>query len=400
MNGVFAMQSIGKLYRIPFVLLLLFIWTACEREEIPTLKDAYDGAFLIGTAIDRQHLYADDPESASYVRPVDRRGYAYMHQLIVDPRGLELTNRQFNTITSENVLKWEEVHPEPGVYDFDAADRFVAIGEANDMFIVGHTLVWHNQTPDWVFHDADGNLLDREALLERMRDHIHTVVGRYKGRIHGWDVVNEAVELDGSLRETMWYRIIGEDYLIKAFEFAHEADPDAELYYNDFLLEIPEKREGTIRLVGYLQENGAPVHGVGTQSHYFLTEFPGADAVESMIFDLSQLGIDVMVTELDISVLPRVERGTSLSDAINPYKDGLPDEVEEELARRYRELFEIYIKHRDVLSRVTFWNVTDADSWLNYLPVPGRINYPLLFDRDYQPKPAFYSVIRAAEELL
>jgi endo-1,4-beta-xylanase len=383
---------------ILFSLLLLF--TACENRSVPNLKDAFEDAFLMGTAIDRQHIYATDPAAAEFIKPAPRRGYSYRHSLVTDMQGLELTRQQFNSITAENVMKWEEIHPKPGVYDFDAADRFIRIGEENGMFIVGHTLVWHNQTPEWVFEDESGNQLSREALLDRMREHIHTVVGRYKGRVHGWDVVNEAVNLDGSLRDTRWYQIIGQDYLVKAFQYAHEADPDAELYYNDFLLDVPAKREGTMRLVRYLQEQGAPVHGVGSQSHFQLLEFPDLREVENSIVELADLGIDVMITELDINVLPIVPRGTALSNENNPYADGLPDAVQDELSRRYRELFEIYLRHRDVISRVTFWNVTDADSWLNYLPVEGRTNYPLLFDRDYQPKPAFYSVIDLAREVL
>jgi endo-1,4-beta-xylanase len=389
---------------IQFTALLLmviaFLTTGCAHETPPALKDVFTDAFLIGTAIDRHYLYADDPTAAEYVKPAHRRGYSYRHALIIDPKGLELTKQQFNSISAENVMKWEEIHPEPGVYDFDAADRFVRIGEENNMFIVGHTLIWHNQTPAWVFQDDEGNALGREVLLERMRDHIHTVVGRYKGRIHGWDVVNEAVELHGSLRESLWYRIIGEDYLVKAFQFAHEADPDAELYYNDFMMEVPSKRAGAIRLVRYLQEQGAQVNGIGSQSHFKLLDFPDLEEIENSITELAGLGIGVMVTELDISVLPVAFRGAMLTDEIDPYAGGIPDAVQEELTRRYSELFDIYLKHQDVISRITFWNVTDRDSWLNYLPVNGRTDYPLLFDRDYQPKPAFYSVIDLAREVL
>lgn len=378
----------------------IFFVLGCTEQPFPHLKDVFDDAFLIGTAIDRQHLYAHDPEATVHLKRADRRAYSYQVKLVVDPQGLDLATKHFNSITSENVLKWEEVHPQPGIYDFDAADRFVEIGEKNRMFMVGHTLVWHNQTPSWVFLDDDGTFLDRDALLNRMRDHIHTVVGRYKGRIHAWDVVNEAVNLDGTLRESLWYQIIGEDYIAKAFEFAHEADPNALLYYNDFLLEVPSKREGVIRLIRNLLANDVPIHGVGSQSHFHLTEFPDLTEVEESITDLAALGIDVMVTELDIDVLPRVPRDAELSVDINPYGDGLPNHVQEELARRYRELFEIYFRHRDKISRVTFWNVTDGDSWLNYLPVEGRVNHPLLFDRNYNPKPAFYEVISIPEEML
>ncbi len=390
----------GGMRMVAAAFLLLLLYAGCGGEKHPALKDVFDDAFLVGTAIDRQHIFADDPGAAEFIRPARLRGYSYKHSLQVDPKGLELTKRQFNSITAENVMKWEEIHPAPGVYDFDAADRLVRIGEENGMFIVGHTLVWHNQTPDWVFEDEEGNTLSSEALLERMRDHIHTVVGRYKGRIQGWDVVNEALELDGSLRETRWYRIIGQDYLVKAFQYAHEADPDAELYYNDFLMEVPSKRAGAIRLVRYLQEQGAPVHGIGSQSHFRMLEFPELQEIENSIVELAELGLDVMITELDISVLPHVPRGTKLTGDINTYAEGLPESFQNELTERYRELFDMYLRHRGVISRVTFWNVTDGDSWLNYLPVEGRTNYPLLFDREYRPKPAFHAVVELAREAL
>ncbi len=382
------------------VLSLFLILTGFETDQLPALQDVFEDAFLMGVAIDRQHIFAHEPSATETVKRANRRGYSYQCQIIVDPPALDLVTYHYNSITTENVLKWEEVHPEPGVYDFAASDRFVEIGEANDMFMNGHTLIWHNQTPDWVFEDEHGNELDRDALLERMRDHIHMVVGRYKGRIHAWDVVNEAVNLDGSLRESRWYDIIGEEYLVKAFRFAHEADPDAQLYYNDFLLEIPAKRQGVIRLIEYLQENNAPIHGVGSQSHFNLLEFHDLEEVDQSIVELGELGIDVMITELDINVLPRPGSNTELTDELNPYTDGLPDAVAEELANRYRELFEIYLKNRDIITRVTFWNVTDRDSWLNYLPIEGRTNYPLLFDRDYQPKRAFYTVVDRAKEIL
>ena len=272
------------------------------------------------------------------------------------------------------------------------------------MFIVGHTLVWHNQTPDWVFQDEEGNPLNREELLERMRDHIHTVVGRYKGQIQGWDVVNEALNEDGTLRETHWLNIIGEDYIAKAFEYAHEADPDAELYYNDYSLENPEKRNGAVDLIHNLLDEGIPISGVGTQGHFSL-EWPSLEQAESTIEDFAGLGLDVMVTELDIDVLPQVPGGqgaditmnAELRDSLNPYTDGLPESIQNSLAQRYKDLFEIYYKHKDDITRITFWGVSDGDSWKNNWPVRGRTNYPLLFDRDHQPKQAFYSIIDIPE---
>jgi len=230
------------------------------------------------------------------------------------------------------------------------------------------------------------------------------VVGRYKGRVKGWDVVNEALNEDGTLRPSPWLKIIGDDYLVKAFEFAHAADPEAELYYNDYSLENEPKRNGTITLVKMLQAAGAHVTGIGTQTHAKM-DWPSPQLVDDTLTAFGQLGVKVMVTELDIDVLPTRsrDRGAEVSRReagdpnLNPYAKSLPDSVQSELANRYAELFGVYLKHQDVVERVTFWGVTDRDSWLNNWPIRGRTNYPLLFDRDGKPKPAFASVIAATQ---
>lgn len=360
-----------------------------------SLYKAYEDAFMIGTALNRAQIFADTPETTQKIVRADRRGYFIKKQIIPDPEGLELGLMHFNVITPENVMKWEEIHPEPGIYDFEAADRLVEIAQENNKTIVAHTLVWHNQTPDWVFKDEDGNDLSREALLERMRDHIHTIVGRYKGKIHGWDVVNEAFNEDGSYRESRWYEIIGKDFLPKAFEYAHEADPDAELYYNDYRLENPEKRAGIVKFIKEMLEAGVPITGVGSQSHFSLTYFPDYDQIEKSITDFADIGVDVMITELDLNVLPSPNWGEYEGENTDIYQDGLPEEIEKEFTRRHKELFELYLKHSDVIERVTFWGVADGGSWLNYLPME-RVNYPLLFDRDNKPKPAFDALMELA----
>lgn len=360
----------------------LITLTACTTRHTPaiagepSLQQAFAGRFLVGAALNERYFAG------------------------TDPRGAALVAAQFNSITPENVLKWELVHPEPERYDFQAGDQFVEFGEANEMFIVGHALVWHHQIPKWVFKDDTGQPLDREKLLQRMREHIHTVVGRYKGRIQAWDVVNEALEEDGSLRQSPWLRIIGEDYLEKAFQFAHEADPAAALYYNDYALENEPKRDGAIALVKRLQEAGVRIDGIGTQQHVDM-EWPTAREVEETFVAFAQLGIPVMVTELDVDVLPRrtpnqtadVSLRRAADPALNPYPNGLPPEIQAALADRYAELFKVYLKHQDSLARVTFWGVTDRHSWLNGWPIPGRTNHPLLFDRKGQPKPAFGEVV-------
>jgi endo-1,4-beta-xylanase len=344
--------------------------------EQPALKDVFKKDFLMGAAIN-QNQFSER-----------------------DARALPIITRHFNSITPENVLKWESVHPRPNTYNFDGPDAYVAFGEKYHLVIIGHTLIWHNQTPRWVFQDAKGNPVDRETLLGRMRDHIHAVVGRYKGRIKGWDVVNEALNEDGTLRQSPWMKIIGEDYLVRAFQFAHEADPDAQLYYNDYSLENEPKRKGALELIKRLKAQGIPIFAVGLQSHDRMA-WPTLDQEDATIAAFANLGIKVNITELDIDVLPPAgeNRGADitlnveLQARLNPYANGLPDSVQQALAQRYAQLFRVFLKHRDVIKRVTFWGVTDGDSWLNNWPVKGRTNYPLLFDRAGRPKPAFDAVV-------
>jgi endo-1,4-beta-xylanase len=347
-----------------------------------TLKDAFRGAFRVGAALNANQFSERDA------------------------RGAALVKAQFNTITPENVLKWESVHPQPGKYDFSGPDLYVAFGEKNGMFVIGHTLVWHNQTPRWVFQDATGKPVTRDTLLARMRDHIHTVVGRYKGRIKGWDVVNEALDEDGSLRRSPWLTIIGEDYIAKAFQFAHEADPSAELYYNDYSVENAAKRNGAVQLIAKLKAQGIPVAAIGLQGHDKM-DWPTPAQQDSTIVALAKLGVKVNITELDVDVLPpAIQNRTAdvnvraeLDPRTNPYAAGLPEAVELALAARYAALFQVFVKHQDVIDRVTFWGVGDGDSWLNNWPVRGRVSYPLLFDRQDNPKPAFDAVVRTARQI-
>jgi endo-1,4-beta-xylanase len=343
------------------------------------LKEIFKNDFMIGAALNRRQFSEEDS------------------------RAMPIIHTHFNSITPENQLKWQYVHPSPNKYDFAGSDRYVEFGEKYGMYIIGHTLVWHRQTPDWVFEGENGQPAGREMLLGRLKDHIKTVVGRYRGKIKGWDVVNEAIDADGTMRQTKWMRIIGEDYVAKAFEFAHEADPDAQLYYNDYSLENEPKRSGAIQLIRKLQARGIPVAAVGLQGHDKL-DWPTAEQQDATIAAFAKLGIKVNITELDIDVLPPVSEETGprlkltaeLATRLNPFASSLPDTVEKEQAKRYAELFGVYLKYRDVIDRITFWGVTDADTWLNNWPVRGRTNYPLLFDRDGKPKLAFEAVVRTA----
>ena len=347
-----------------------------------TLKEAFKDDFYIGASLSVDQISGKEPDAMAAVA------------------------KHFNSITPENILKWEEVHPKPGQYNFEPADRYVAFGEKHNMHIIGHTLVWFHQTPAWVFEDDSGKPLGREALLDRMKEHIFTVVGRYKGRIHGWDVVNEAIIRDGPWRKSKWYEIIGEDYVAKAFEYARQADPKAELYYNEYDFELRPKREGIIGLLKGLRAKGVQVDGLGIQGHWFL-EQPRLEEIEEQFQAVADLAPKLMITELDLGVLPVCRFDVKITDissydaatqkAINPYTGGLPASAEQAQAKRCAELFSFFRKWRKKLSRVTFWGVHDAQSWRNYWPITGRTEYPLLFDRRCQPKAAVEAIIKVGQ---
>lgn len=340
-----------------------------------SLRQAADGRILIGTAIMARQL--DDPDVAALIA------------------------EQFNCLTAENEMKPSFIHPEKDRYTFENADKLVSFAHEHNMQVIGHTLVWHHRTPKWMFEDDQGNPLPRDVALENMKDHITTVMRHFKGKVKGWDVVNEAVsDGPGDLRDTPARRAIGDDYVLKAFEFAHEADPDAELYYNDYNIEQDYKRDRALRLVKSIRDAGLRIDGVGIQGHFHL-DSPSAETIERGIKAFNDAGFNVMFTELDIDVLPRTGRGGADLDktedqGLDPYPEGLPDDVQQKLTDRYRELFTLFMKYPKV-RRVTLWGVTDAQSWLNYYPVRGRTNYPLLFDRQSRPKPAFDAVYQVLE---
>lgn len=350
--------------------------------DVPRLRDVFKDDFLVGAAVAPAQFTERDSLGAAIVKA------------------------QFNAISPENALKWEVVHPRPGVYDFSGSDAYVDFGKRNGMFVLGHTLVWHSQTPRWVFEDDQGQPLTRTALLARMRDHIGTLVGRYRGRVDGWDVVNEALAEDGTLRQSPWLRIIGEDYIATAFRIAHEADPAAELYYNDYSLERPAKRAGAAALIARLLAQGIPVKAIGMQGHQKL-RCPTFAAEDSTIAAFRALGVHVNISELDVDILPSATPNcwddsahySRSRDGVDPYRAELPDSAQRMLADRYAGMFAVYLKHRDVIDRVTFWGVSDRESWLNDWPIRGRTNYPLLFDRQGRPKPAFNAVLDTARAL-
>jgi endo-1,4-beta-xylanase len=357
---------------------VLLAAASASAAEPPALKELAPKGVRIGAALNRDTIEGKDAVAGAIVA------------------------RHFDTVTSENVLKWALVHPEPNRYDFGPADAYVDLGGKAGRQVIGHTLVWHNQTPRWVFEGKDGQPADRDTLLARMREHIRTVVGRYRGRIAGWDVCNEVIAEDGTMRKSPWFEIAGEEYVAEAFKAAHEADPEAELYYNDYNLYKPAKRAAAIALVKKLRGQGLRVDAIGEQGHWQLAT-PTAAEIQAIFDDVAAAGLPIVITELDVDVLPRdpAMAGADLAnrfdrtDANDPYRGGLPADQQDALAKRYADVFALFVKNRANLRRVTFWGVTDARSWLNNFPVRGRVNHPLLFDRDGKPKPAFSAVAAA-----
>jgi len=373
---------------------LLVLCAGFAGAQAESLKEAYDGVFQIGTALGSEDVEHD-----------------YIYPMRKNADELEIIAREFDCITPENLMKWEYLHPEPGFYNFEQADEFMAFAEAKGLDVVGHALVWHSQVPDWLFKDERGNPVSRDVLVERMRDHIHTVVGRYKGRIKYWDVVNEAVLTrweDGRLqqrcvafyRQSPWLKIIGEEYIELAFRFAREADPDAVLLYNDYSMTDLEKTRFVARMIRDLRSRGVPIDGVGMQGHWHL-EYPKREELRQAIDLLSAAGVRVSITELDIGVLPRFDNdsGADLDNLsayraeLDPYKNGLPPRVEQEQIETYRMIIEVLLANREKVERVTFWGVSDRDSWKNDYPISGRTDYPLLFDRQMRPKPVYEMLI-------
>jgi endo-1,4-beta-xylanase len=314
----------------------------------------------------------------------------------VSPRGLtgpdaDLITSQFNSVTPENAMKMGPIHPEPDRYAWEGADAIVDFAQKNGMKIRGHTLCWHNQTPKWFFTDSSGKQVSREVLLGRLKQHINDVVGRYKGKLYAWDVVNEAVpDTSQSIyRKSKFYEIIGEDYIEKAFEYAHAADPNAKLFYNDYNTESASKREKIFQLVKKLKAKNVPIHGVGLQGHWSIYE-PTAAELEKSITQFASLGLEVQITELDVSVHPKEHQRREH----RPTDTGvLTPEMTEKQAAQYKMLFDVFRKHKGTITGVTFWNVSDKSTWLDNFPVPGRKDYPLLFDKDYKPKAAFNDVV-------
>ena len=345
-----------------------------NTDRTDSLSDRYKDLFHLGAAINEDIILGKDLQSKNIV------------------------TSEFNSITPENSLKWMFLQPFPNKFNFGAADKYVELGIKNNMHIVGHALVWHNQLADFM-----KTTRSRSEFKKHVENHINTVVSRYKGKIDTWDVVNEAFNENGSLRPSVFKKQMGDNYIEDVFKLAETADPDADLIYNDYNLYKPAKRAGVLKMVKKLQENGTKINAIGVQAHWRLNS-PSLMEIEQIILDISDLGVEVMFTELDVTVLPNpwelvgaeVTQNFSKFEGdpkMDPYPKALPKSVEKQLAKRYEDIFKLFVKHQDKISRVTFWGVMDKHSWLNDWPIKGRTNYPLLFDRNYQPKKAYNKLI-------
>jgi endo-1,4-beta-xylanase len=337
----------------------------CQSKPDKGLKDYYKDFFPIGVAVSPQALKTDQAT------------------LIVD---------QFNSMTPENAMKMGPIHPKENEYFWSHADSIVAFAQRNNLKLRGHTLCWHSQTPKWLFTDEKGVTVSKEVLLKRLKDHITAVATRYKGKVYAWDVVNEAIsdKPDEFLRNSEWLKICGEEYITKAFQYAHEADPNALLFYNDYNEINPVKREKIFKLVKGLKDAGVPIHGIGLQGHWALNE-PSRSQLDSTLTRFSELGLKIQITELDISVYPKEH--TARERKAEDYDSNFTKEKEAKQIEVYKMCFELFRKHKDAISGVTFWNISDRHSWLDNFPVRGRKDYPLLFDKDLKPKKAYWAVV-------
>jgi endo-1,4-beta-xylanase len=329
------------------------------------LKDFYKDYFPIGVAVGKRNLSGEEGA---------------------------LIKKHFNSITAENDMKMESMQPIEGQFNWREADSIISFAAQNNIKVRGHNLCWHEQAPSWFFTDKEGKEVNKTVLLQRLKAHIDAVVGRYKGKIYAWDVVNEAIDDDSTkyLRNSKWYQICGEDFIIKAFEYAHAADPDAKLYYNDYNTERPDKRERIYKLLKSLKDKGVPIDGVGLQAHWSIYE-PSEKELVTAIERYSSLGLKIQFTELDLSIYPweknkRTKRANE--------SDAYTAELEARQVAKYKMVFNVFRKYKNVITNVTFWNISDRRTWLDGYPVPARKNYPLLFDTQLKPKKAYWGVIK------
>jgi endo-1,4-beta-xylanase len=354
---------------LTFGLCLFINQNSFSQGGSPSLKDSFKQYFSIGVAVGPKNLIGAEAE---------------------------LIKKQFNSITAENAMKMESIQPMEGVFNWKIADSIVNFAKKNGIRIRGHNLCWHQQVPAWMFIGRDGKEVSKQELLKRLHDHITAVVSRYKGKIYAWDVVNEAIDdnPDNQMRDSKWFKICGYEFIEKAFKYAHDADPLAKLFYNDYNTERPAKREHIYKLLKRLVDKGIPINGVGLQAHWSIFE-PSKEELRKSIRLYSSLGLEIQFTELDISVYPweKENREKRVGE-----KDDYTVELEQKQADKYSMLFGVFREFHKVITNVTFWNISDAYTWLDDYPVRGRKNYPLLFDSQLRPKKAFYRIVREVKK--
>ena len=374
-----------KFKYITGIIIIFSVFCCAQKKQInapvkESLADHFEGLFYVGAALNEDTI------------------------LDLDIKSKAIVSKEFNSISPENSLKWMFVQPEYNQFNFKVADDYVKYGIENNMYVVGHALIWHSQLSEFV-----SSIEDKNKFYQVVENHINKLVSRYKNKIDAWDVVNEAFNEDGTLRESVFFNNMGKNYIQEVFKLASQADPNADLIYNDYNLYKTEKRKAILKMVQSIKSKGVKISGIGVQAHWDLNS-PTIKEIEQIILDISNIGCSVSFTELDISVLPspwelagaEVNQNFTQFEGdktMNPYPKDLPEFLSIKLAKRYQDIFNLFVKHKDKISRVTFWGVSDKHSWLNDWPIKGRTNYPLLFDKNHQTKQAYNSLIEIKTKL-
>ena len=365
----------------------------CRLSKAPTLKDAYRDYWYTGVSVNQWQVEADLTGANEH----NVTGQVSNDQT----KDWDIITQNFNFVVAENCMKCEVIHPKEGVYDFTLADKFVDKAKAAGLKVLGHCLIWHSQCAPWFHYDDKGNLVSADVLKKRMREHIYTIVNHFRGRIDAWDVVNEAFEDDGTPRKSLFYQILGTDYIPLAFQYAHEADPNVELYYNDFSMNKAPKVEGVADFFRPLIRQGLPVTAIGMQGHLILEDNNYIQEYEHSINTIVATGVPTFFSELDISVLPNPYgfSGANVSDRfayrpeMDPYKKGLSKQQEQAIEDFWLSFYRMLLPHHKDILRVNFWCLNDANSWRNDFPIKGRTDYATLFDRQNRPKPFVQKLI-------
>lgn len=367
---------------------------ATALAQTATLKDAYRDYWYTGVSVNQWQVKADAKSA------IDN---TFTSNAAADQTAdWDVIARNFNYVVAENCMKCEVVHPQEGVYDFTLADQFVDKAKAAGLKVLGHCLIWHSQCAPWFHYDEQGKLVSPEVLKKRMREHIFTVMNHFKGRVDAWDVVNEAFEDDGTPRQSLFYQILGTDYIPLAFQYAHEADPSVELYYNDFSMNKAAKVKGVTDFFRPLVRQGLPITAIGMQGHMILEGNNYVEEYEHSINTITSLGLKTFFSEVDLSVLPNPFgfSGANVSDRfayrpeMDPMTKGMSKEKEQEVEQFWTDFYQMLLRHRNDILRVNFWCLNDGCSWRNDFPIKGRTDYATLFDRHNQAKPFVEKLIR------